>query len=101
MSAVRERQSMGNRPGTVRMRLVRPQPIGNRGNHLRAHAETLDPMVSRDVVRDQSENGSQRLGTATGFGLGQLLHGVDVAAQTEASHGSAWPGSPFGRGGGG
>ena len=99
--AVRECQSVGDRPGSVRMRVVRPQPICNCGNDLRAHAETLDPVVSRDVVRDQSENRSQCLGTATGFGIGQLLHGVDVAAQTEASDGSARPGWSFGCGGSG
>ena len=101
MFAVRECQSVADSPGSVRMRLVRPQPVCNRGNDLRTHSETLDPVVSCDVVRDQSENGSQRLGTATGFGIGQLLHGMDVAAQTEASDGPARPGSPFGRGGGG
>ncbi len=101
MFAVRECQSVGDSPGSVRMRLVRSQPVCNCGNDLRTHAETLDPVVSRDVVRDQSEDGSQRLGTATGFGIGQLLHGMDVAAQTEASDGPARPGSTFGRGGGG
>lgn len=101
MFALREHQSVGDRPGSVCMRLVRPQPVCNCGNDPRTHAETLEPVVSRDVVRDQLENGSQRFGTATGFGIGQLLHGVDVAAQTETSDGPARPGSPFGRGGGG
>ena len=87
--AVRERQSVGDRPRPIRMRVVRPQPLCNCGNDLRTHAETLDPVVSRDVVRDQSENGSQRVGAATGLGIGQLLHGVDVAAQTQARDGPA------------
>lgn len=99
--ALRERHHVGDRPGPVRMRLVRPQPICNCGNALRTHTEALDPVVSGDVVRDQSEKGRQRVGTATGLGIGQLLHGVDVAAQTEARDGPARPGSPFGCGGGG
>lgn len=101
MFAVREHQSVGDSPESVRLRLVRSQPVRNCGNDLRTHAETLDPVVSRDVVRDQPENGSQRLGTATGFGVGQLLHGVDMVAQIEACDGPSRPGSPFGRGRGG
>ncbi len=83
------------------MRLVRPQPVGNRRDDLRAYTETFDPVVPGNVVRDQPKDGGQRLGIAAGFGIGQLLHGVDLVAQTEASDGPAGAGSPFGRRGGG
>ena len=43
------------------------------GRHnLPGHAEALGEVVPRDVVRDESEEWSQRAGVAAGLGVGEL-----------------------------
>ena len=83
------RQGMGNCSGSVRLCLMRLQPVHNRRDDLRAHAQTFDHVVPRDVVCDKPEDGSQCAGPATGVGAWQLLHLVDLVAQAQAGNGQA------------
>ncbi len=78
-----------------------PLNVGNGGDHLPRHAETIGGLVSGHVLVGQPEERGQCPGVAEGAGIGQLQDGLDMAAQVAASDGATGPGSAERAGGSG
>jgi hypothetical protein len=66
--------------------------FGYGGYIVRQHAQAIATLVRSDVARHQPEVRSQRLGPAADSELGQLSHGLELAAQTAEGDGASRPG---------
>jgi hypothetical protein len=73
------------------MRQLWTSDLSNRGDDLSGHAQAVGSLVPHDGVDDEPEKRGQRPGSAEGSRIGKLQNSLDVVAQAEASHGSAWP----------
>ena len=100
MPAMPGPESLAHEARPPGMRRLRASNLGDCGNDIAGHAQAVEPVVSCDVVRNQSENRRQRFGVAAGSGIGELPYRLDVAAQTEACDGSSWARPTFWNGGG-
>src|SRR6478736_388258 len=59
---------------------LRISKLGDGRDNLPRHTQTADGLVSGDVGSHQPEERCQRYRPPAGFGVGQLRHGVDLAA---------------------
>ena len=89
MPSVRTREVVAGARRTVPVCRVRAPNIRDRWDSLSGFAHAAADLVSRDVVVDESEDGRQRLGSATHAGLAQLQNGLDMAAQAATRNGAA------------
>ena len=85
--ALRRRKGLAATFGAPGMRELRVSNVGHGGDDLPGHAQATGVVVSHDVVGDQPEERSQRLGSAARPWAGKLQDRLDVAAQVEAGHG--------------
>ena len=67
--------------------------VGDGGDDLRGHPDPADAVVPGDLVGGEPEERRQRLGPAARPRLGQLPHGLDVAAQAPPRDGAARSGT--------
>ena len=77
--------------GASAMRQLWTSDLSNRRDDLSGHAQAVGSLVPHDVVGDEPEKRGQCPGFAEGSRIGKLQNSLDVVAQAEASHGSAWP----------
>jgi transposase-like protein len=70
---------------------VRPSDIGHGGDDLSRHGQALGGLVSGYVLAYKSKERRQCDWAAGGLGTGKLQDRLDMAAQTPASDGTAWP----------
>ena len=75
--------------------------VGDRGHHFPGDPYSVVRLVPGDLVGGQPKKWRQRAWPTARAWLGQLPHGVDVAAQAATRDGAAWPGPGVGGGRGG
>ena len=80
MSAVRGYGGMEHRQGAVSLPGLQLADFGYGGNDLPPNPEAVAGVVRSNLVCDESETWSKRLGSSAGVGARQLPHGLDLAA---------------------
>ena len=80
LPALRRTEDLASARGAAAMCGLRVSEFSDGRDHLPGHPETAHDLVSCDVGSHQPEERRQCHRTATRAGLGQLRHGVDLAA---------------------
>jgi hypothetical protein len=78
--AVWRAKDLASALGAAAMHGLRVSELGDRRDNLPGHAETAHGLVPGDVGRHQPKERRQCYRTATGAWLGELRHGLDLAA---------------------
>ena len=101
LPAMQPRQGMARTGRVLAMRDVRAADVRDGGHAVASIQAAVAVVVPGDVVGDKPETRGQRAGLAAGAGVGELPHGMDLAAQAAAGHGTPRPGPAERAGGGG
>ena len=101
MPRLRRDRGVAHRARAVDVRGLWTSGVGDRGHHFPGDPYSVVRLVPGDLVGGQPKKWRQRAGPTARARLGQLPHGVDVAAQAATRDGAAWPGPGVGGGRGG
>ena len=99
--AWRRDRGVAHRARAVDVRGLWTSGVGDRGHHFPGDPYSVVRLVPGDLVGGQPKKWRQRAWPTARARLGQLPHGVDVAAQAATRDGAAWPGPGVGGGRGG
>ena len=98
---LRRDRGVAHRARAVDVRGLWTSGVGDRGHHFPGDPYSVVRLVPGDLVGGQPKKWRQRAWPTARARLGQLPHGVDVAAQAATRDGAAWPGPGVGGGRGG
>ena len=101
MPRLRRDRGVAHRARAVDVRGLWTSGVGDRGHHFPGDPYSVVRLVPGDLVGGQPKKWRQRAWPTARARLGQLPHGVDVAAQAATRDGAAWPGPGVGGGRGG
>jgi len=79
MSAVFERSVLAGEIRATGVRQMWPPDLGDSGDNLPGHPQTVDGLVSRDGLGHDPEERGQRVGSATGARTEELQDRLDLA----------------------
>ena len=94
---LRRDRGVAHRARAVDVRGLWTSGVGDRGHHFPGDPYSVVRLVPGDLVGGQPKKWRQRAWPTARAWLGQLPHGVDVAAQAATRDGAAWPGPGVGR----
>ena len=94
---LRRDRGVAHRARAVDVRGLWTSGVGDRGHHFPGDPYSVVRLVPGDLVGGQPKKWCQRAWPTARAWLGQLPHGVDVAAQAATRDGAAWPGPGVGR----
>ena len=92
MPRLRRDRGVAHRARAVDVRGLWTSGVGDRGHHFPGDPYSVVRLVPGDLVGGQPKKWRQRAWPTARARLGQLPHGVDVAAQAATRDGAAWPG---------
>ena len=93
---LRRDRGVAHRARAVDVRGLWTSGVGDRGHHFPGDPYSVVRLVPGDLVGGQPKKWCQRAWPTARAWLGQLPHGVDVAAQAATRDGAAWPGPGVG-----
>ena len=96
MPRLRRDRGVAHRARAVDVRGLWTSGVGDRGHHFPGDPYSVVRLVPGDLVGGQPKKWCQRAWPTARARLGQLPHGVDVAAQAATRDGAAWPGPGVG-----
>ena len=94
----RHGDALTRQSGTFAVQELRPPKHCDRGHDLRQDPHPIEGLAGCRLVRDQSEAGGQRPGSAAGSRIGQLPDRLDYVAPISSGDGAARPRATQGRG---
>ena len=97
MPRLRRDRGVAHRARAVDVRGLWTSGVGDRRHHFPGDPYSVVRLVPGDLVGGQPKKWCQRAWPTARARLGQLPHGVDVAAQAATRDGAAWPGPGVGR----